>query len=513
MRGDEKFPSHQLPQKRTHPASEGEGNSHGGSASGGAYPLPAPYRTFLLDNGVDPDVYLAPEPPRYIRTNPRRFDSADPSARTKLEQELGHSLEPVRWLDPPTSPSLSPGAASGSSVWSCLYSLPNSVKIAGSQAYKSGQIYGIDAASAAAVRALECRPGDRVLDICCAPGAKLCMICDEMNLEGLVVGIVGTSMQDYHHTMGVCLSVCVTQGHDCGPVPGTTWPPPPVPPLNRDGLHNMPADPSRYWGLPKEPNAWATGKKGTAEERSFQRGDIGAPPFLTKPLDYSVRANDEVRVGIANCGCYQFGVQPDPETSTIVANIDLLTYPPVSCQELCVEDPECEAFSSTDYKCLLWKNVTEWRLDQGEPIMISGPRLCPTTLIEQGYACSLDHYRAKFSSLSLLMLRIPKISMPYGESCPTQINPYVFVFIMAACLLVFMAYGYARHTRRRHPSTVVWRVVMAAPPQSALSHTLHLWSPCSVAITLAYSSGSHVAISLPWCCSTRLLWSSTMCSG
>ncbi|CEM02252.1 unnamed protein product [Vitrella brassicaformis CCMP3155] len=251
-------------------------------------------------------------------------------------------------------------------------------------------------------------------------------------------------------------------GHDCGPVPGTTWPPPPVPPLNRDGLHNMPADPSLYWGLPSEPNALATGKKGTAEERSFQRGDIGVPPFLTKPLDYSVRANDEVRVGIANCGCYQFGVQPDPETSTVVANIDLLTYPPASCQELCVEDPECEAFSSTDYKCLLWKNVTEWRLDQVEPIMISGPRLCPTTLIEQGYACSLDHYRAKFSSLSLLMLRIPKMSMPYGESCPTQINPYVFVFIMAACLLVFMAYGYARHTRRRHPSTVVWRVVMAA---------------------------------------------------
>lgn len=59
-----------------------------------------------------------------------------------------------------------------------VLSLPSAARLAASPAYKAGSVYGIDAASAAAVRALAPAPGDVVLDLCCAPGAKLCMISD-----------------------------------------------------------------------------------------------------------------------------------------------------------------------------------------------------------------------------------------------------------------------------------------------------------------------------------------------
>lgn len=35
---------------------------------------------------------------------------------------------------------------------------------------KIKQIYGIDVSSGAVVYALDCQPGDNVLDVCCAPG-------------------------------------------------------------------------------------------------------------------------------------------------------------------------------------------------------------------------------------------------------------------------------------------------------------------------------------------------------
>lgn len=67
--------------------------------------------------------------------------------------------------------------------------LPGSVKIASSDAYKAGSIYGIDASSGAAVLALDPQPGEHILDLCCAPGAKLCMIADLLGREGSVTGV------------------------------------------------------------------------------------------------------------------------------------------------------------------------------------------------------------------------------------------------------------------------------------------------------------------------------------
>ena len=52
--------------------------------------------------------------------------------------------------------------------------------IAGTPSYTSGKLYGIDISSAAAVVALGVEASDHVLDLCCAPGAKLSMISDAL---------------------------------------------------------------------------------------------------------------------------------------------------------------------------------------------------------------------------------------------------------------------------------------------------------------------------------------------
>jgi len=70
-----------------------------------------------------------------------------------------------------------------------FYRLPRDVSIAGCKAYKEGKIYGIDVASCAVVRALDCQPGDNVLDLCCAPGSKLCMLADEIQHQGSLTGV------------------------------------------------------------------------------------------------------------------------------------------------------------------------------------------------------------------------------------------------------------------------------------------------------------------------------------
>ncbi|XVE87444.1 hypothetical protein DITRI_Ditri18aG0118000 [Diplodiscus trichospermus] len=56
------------------------------------------------------------------------------------------------------------------------------------------KIYGIDTASRAAVSVLKISPspGDHFLDLCAAPGAKLCMILDLLGDLGSVTGVDAT---------------------------------------------------------------------------------------------------------------------------------------------------------------------------------------------------------------------------------------------------------------------------------------------------------------------------------
>ncbi|KAJ4805496.1 S-adenosyl-L-methionine-dependent methyltransferases superfamily protein [Rhynchospora pubera] len=132
----------------------------------GDLPLPGAFLEFLEENGLDPSIYsLAESIPRYIRVKPE-FESDIGG----IESELNCKLEKVIWL-----PS--------------FYSIPPHIQIASSQSYQLGKIYGMDAASGAAVLALNVLPGDHVLDLCAAPGAKLCMLCDMLGRTGSLTGV------------------------------------------------------------------------------------------------------------------------------------------------------------------------------------------------------------------------------------------------------------------------------------------------------------------------------------
>jgi 16S rRNA C967 or C1407 C5-methylase (RsmB/RsmF family) len=99
--------------------------------------------------------------------------------QTELGDDSNH-LVPVPWLDRRFG----------------FYSIPGNFSIAQSQVFRSGRIYGMDVSSGAAVSALVSSLEEqtktthtRVLDLCCSPGLKLCMIADLLSSSSTVLGV------------------------------------------------------------------------------------------------------------------------------------------------------------------------------------------------------------------------------------------------------------------------------------------------------------------------------------
>ena len=67
-------------------------------------------------------------------------------------------------------------------------------------------IYGIDVSSAIAVHALEISSTDHVLDLCCAPGGKMCLIGDMQGHDDESIGTV-TGVDLSKHRLGTCKSL------------------------------------------------------------------------------------------------------------------------------------------------------------------------------------------------------------------------------------------------------------------------------------------------------------------
>ncbi|KAL7556938.1 hypothetical protein ACA910_005290 [Epithemia clementina (nom. ined.)] len=139
------------------------------------------YARFNIDLEMMLDQYGEGEP-RFVRLNPR-FDKADTIKMIKTELPAGSEYPKlVSWMD---SASAAPTTAS----WE-FYSLPATFKVAQSRAYKAGRIYGQDVSSGAAVAVLmeppttsepntdSSKTSEQILDLCCAPGLKLCAILD-----------------------------------------------------------------------------------------------------------------------------------------------------------------------------------------------------------------------------------------------------------------------------------------------------------------------------------------------
>ena len=146
--------------------------------------FPQCFKTFLEKNNVPTQCYLdAHKVPRYFRTCPRKQVTLQ-----ELNSQLKSKCKPILWL-----PS--------------YYALDPNIKIADTEAYKSGKIYGIDLASGAAVAALGLQPGEHVLDLCCAPGAKLCAIADALSLTGSVTGVDISESR-----LAACRKMCLKYG-------------------------------------------------------------------------------------------------------------------------------------------------------------------------------------------------------------------------------------------------------------------------------------------------------------
>ncbi|KAI9357263.1 S-adenosyl-L-methionine-dependent methyltransferase [Zopfochytrium polystomum] len=136
---------------------------------------PQSFLEFLTRNGIDVGTFGHdgdPPIPRFIRVSPRCSERAAEIIQ-HLQAELKTSVQPVDWLEN-------------------FFSLDSTAKIVQTQAHRDGQIFGMDVSSAVAVHALSVLPDDHVLDLCCAPGAKLCFIGEEQgdeNVNGTVTGV------------------------------------------------------------------------------------------------------------------------------------------------------------------------------------------------------------------------------------------------------------------------------------------------------------------------------------
>ncbi|GBG29322.1 Ankyrin repeat domain-containing protein 17 [Hondaea fermentalgiana] len=170
--------------------------------------LPARFEEFLRVNGVDAGWYAAQVAaaetvPRHVWLSRRSaarwsWQGAKAASTSSLAsgsaehdaEELCETLrrkcasflariegaEPVPWAG---------RWDLGEQVWA----LPPETLISKHPLYEAGVFMGVDAASVLAVDALDVREGQAVLDICCAPGAKLSIIADRLAHEGILVGV------------------------------------------------------------------------------------------------------------------------------------------------------------------------------------------------------------------------------------------------------------------------------------------------------------------------------------
>ncbi|KAI8054994.1 S-adenosyl-L-methionine-dependent methyltransferase [Syncephalis plumigaleata] len=138
--------------------------------------LPAALREFARQNDIDERNFITNLTDKLLTTlRPRTFQRYirilyqwQPTiSRERLAQDLDIDIEDIQPVEGMTG----------------FYALPPTIHLAhGSQFYKEGKLFGMDITSAIAVHALSLEQGDQVLDLCCAPGAKMCLIADHLSL-------------------------------------------------------------------------------------------------------------------------------------------------------------------------------------------------------------------------------------------------------------------------------------------------------------------------------------------
>ncbi|KAI9281481.1 S-adenosyl-L-methionine-dependent methyltransferase [Sporodiniella umbellata] len=148
--------------------------------------LPDSFRSFLKDNSIDPAIYTVTRLPRYFRINTQIPVDKKPTLEDLKKQLNTEEVNKVEGIDDFYSAQL------------------GDVRLSDTPAYKEHIIFGIDLSSAIAVEALCIEKDDQILDLCCAPGAKLCMISNLFDKDG--VGTV-TGVDIAAHRLATCRSL------------------------------------------------------------------------------------------------------------------------------------------------------------------------------------------------------------------------------------------------------------------------------------------------------------------
>mmetsp|Transcript_17749 Transcript_17749/g.35008 ORF Transcript_17749/g.35008 Transcript_17749/m.35008 type:complete len:433 (+) Transcript_17749:44-1342(+) len=138
---------------------------------------------FLRGLGLDPEWYAketeaSKSLSRFIRINP-----CQSSVENILKSKVFASAKVVKGCED-------------------FISCNGDIRLKGVPEYEDGSIYGMDLASGLAVHVLDVKPGSSVLDLCAAPGAKMCMLADVMKRQGLLIGVDASA-----HRVRTCASL------------------------------------------------------------------------------------------------------------------------------------------------------------------------------------------------------------------------------------------------------------------------------------------------------------------
>ncbi|KAI9220964.1 S-adenosyl-L-methionine-dependent methyltransferase [Blastocladiella britannica] len=124
--------------------------------------LPPVLVAYFEEHGIPVEVCVRPIP-RFFRVHPSHTATLE-----ELQSDLKTAdVSCVEWLPD-------------------FYQCPATVRLSQSPLYQRGVVLGMDAASAVAVYALGIEPGHHVLDLCCAPGAKLALVSHLLDPTGTV---------------------------------------------------------------------------------------------------------------------------------------------------------------------------------------------------------------------------------------------------------------------------------------------------------------------------------------
>ncbi|KAJ1918686.1 hypothetical protein IWQ60_007438 [Tieghemiomyces parasiticus] len=164
--------------------------------------LPASFLAFLRAHDLPTDLYdlcrRQYRPRRYYRTAAHLTAAQSASLSTAVASQLNATVTAVVGV---------PG------FWSVepLGNDDQDVRLSQTAGYQAGDLYGIDVTSGIAVLALEVQPGDHVLDLCCAPGAKLCMLADLIRPRGIGEGRSSSTGHDARNGGGTVTGVDVSE--------------------------------------------------------------------------------------------------------------------------------------------------------------------------------------------------------------------------------------------------------------------------------------------------------------